>query len=125
MMRQRKGVNRFDSRILAEPLSVFPLLATTPASDAQWARVVAWTVHLLQAAEQKETAWRAGAAKALPLTGPELGLDPAWRDKVLAAVGDYGAIYARNLGDASPFGLARGVNAPWTAGGLIAPPVAE
>jgi general L-amino acid transport system substrate-binding protein len=124
-IRLRKGVNRFDSRILAEPLAVFPILAATPKGDAQWARIVAWTVHVLQAAEQKESAWLPGGAKALPLNGPDLGLDAAWRARVLAAVGDYGAIYERSLGDKSPYKLARGVNALWSAGGLIAPPIAE
>jgi general L-amino acid transport system substrate-binding protein len=43
----------------------------------------------------------------------------------LAAIGDCGTIYERSLGDNSPFKLARGVNALWSAGGLIAPPLAE
>jgi hypothetical protein len=51
-------------------------------------------VHFLQAAAQKETAWLSGGAKALPLSGPDLELDPAWRVKVLAAIVVYGTIYS-------------------------------
>jgi hypothetical protein len=57
--------------------------------------------------------------------GSDLELDQAWRVNVLAVVGDYGAVYERGLKDNSPFKLTRGVDAPWNAGGLIAPPVAE
>jgi general L-amino acid transport system substrate-binding protein len=124
-MRLQKGVNRFDSRLLAEPLSIFPILAATPTQDAQWTRVVAWAIAVLQAAERPETKWRTGGANALAAPGAALGLDGAWRETMLAAVGDYGAIYARNLGEGSPFKLARGPNAPWSAGGLLAPPTLD
>jgi general L-amino acid transport system substrate-binding protein len=124
-LRLKKGVNRFDSRILAEPLSVVPVLAATPASDPQWSASVSWVVHFVQAAERLQTKWRPGGAQAVSLDGTILGLDSSWRENVLAKVGDYGAVYERNLGDKSPFKLSRGVNASWQAGGLIAPAAAE
>ncbi len=52
-----------------------------------------------------------------------LGLDPEWVINVITAVGNYGEIYERNLGAATPFALERGLNALWTDGGLLyAPP---
>jgi general L-amino acid transport system substrate-binding protein len=42
---------------------------------------------------------------------------------VIAAAGNYGEIYDRNVGPDTPLGLDRGVNALWTDGGLLyAPP---
>jgi general L-amino acid transport system substrate-binding protein len=42
---------------------------------------------------------------------------------VIAAVGNYAEIYARNVGPDTPLGLERGPNSLWTDGGLLyAPP---
>jgi general L-amino acid transport system substrate-binding protein len=39
-------------------------------------------------------------------------------------VGNYGEIFARNVGEDSPLGLNRGLNAQWTDGGILyAPPI--
>ena len=38
------------------------------------------------------------------------------RKQVIIAVGNYGEIFERNL---TPIGLPRGVNKPWTQGGLL------
>jgi general L-amino acid transport system substrate-binding protein len=124
-LRLKKGVNNFESRIMAEPLAVFPVLAATPISDPQWSAAVSWVVHFLQAAERPQTKWLPGGAKALSVDTTALGLDPSWRENVLANVGDYAAIYERSLGDKSPFKLSRGVNGQWKSGGLLAPPVAN
>ncbi len=54
---------------------------------------------------------------------PGLGLDAEWAVRVIQAVGNYGEIYARNVGPDTALGLPRGVNSLWTAGGLLyAPP---
>ena len=59
---------------------------------------------------------------------PELRPDSRYNldnDFMVAAikqVGNYGEIYERNLGEGTPFNLARGVNAQWTEGGLIYSP---
>jgi general L-amino acid transport system substrate-binding protein len=124
-LRQRKGVNHFDSRILPDRIAVFPVVAATPIGDPQWSTAVTWVVHFLHAAERPQTKWRAGGAAAIGVDATALGLEKSWRENILSSVGDYGAIYARNLGDKSPFNLPRGANAPWSAGGLFAPPTAE
>ena len=48
------------SRILPEPLAVFPILAATPTTDAQWSATVAWAIYTLQRAEIPAAPWAAG-----------------------------------------------------------------
>jgi general L-amino acid transport system substrate-binding protein len=38
------------------------------------------------------------------------------------ARGNYGEIFAANIGEATPSNIARGLNAKWTEGGLIYSP---
>ena len=53
-----------------------------------------------------------------------LGLADDWLASVIIAVGNYGQIFDRNLGEGSPLGIRRGVNALWTQGGILyAPPM--
>src|SRR5207244_3545130 len=59
-----------------------------------------------------------------PGNGKALGLDDAWAYNVIKTVGNYGEVYARNVGIGSPVKLPRGVNALSSAGGLMfAPPL--
>lgn len=55
--------------------------------------------------------------------GEMLGLPVDWAANAIAAVGNYGEVYARHLGPATPLQLDRGVNELWTRGGILyAPP---
>jgi len=55
--------------------------------------------------------------------GEMLGLSSDWAKNAIMAGGNYGEIFEGNIGEATPIGLARGLNAQWTDGGLIyAPP---
>ena len=118
--------------ILPEILSKEPLALLTHADDPQLTAVVRWTMNALLAAE--ELGVTAAKAKAPgTVTDPEtrrlLGLDPgngaalglreAWAADAIATVGNYGEIFARNLGDASTIKLPRGPNALWRDGGLL------
>ena len=53
--------------------------------------------------------------------GTRLGLSDRWAYQAIAAVGNYGEIFGRNLGSDSALDLARGLNAQWNAtpSGLI------
>ena len=53
-----------------------------------------------------------------------IGLDERLgREAPSGAVGNYGEIFEKNIGESTPIGLARGLNAQWTEGGLLyAPP---
>jgi general L-amino acid transport system substrate-binding protein len=49
----------------------------------------------------------------------DLGLDPDALARAIAAVGNYGEIYERNIG---PIGIPRGPNELWTNGGILYAP---
>ena len=51
--------------------------------------------------------------------GSRLGLDNKWLATAIKATGNYGEIYERNLGKASPLKLDRGLNGLWSKGGLM------
>ena len=48
-----------------------------------------------------------------------LGLDADWAKKASWRGGNYGEIFEKNIGENTPIGLARGLNAQWTDGGLL------
>ncbi|MDP6332531.1 MAG: amino acid ABC transporter substrate-binding protein, partial [SAR324 cluster bacterium] len=47
-----------------------------------------------------------------------LGLSKDWAYQVIKQIGNYSEIFERNIGTNTPIGLARGLNALWTQGGL-------
>ncbi len=124
--------------ILPEIISKEPLGPAVRHGDDDWADLVRWTFYALVTAEelgitQANVAEQAAAAGENPeinrLLGTEdeygtmLGLEPNWAVNVITAVGNYGEIFERHLGESTPIGLARGLNALWTDGGLqYAPP---
>jgi general L-amino acid transport system substrate-binding protein len=59
----------------------------------------------------------------LPGNGQALGLDERWAYNVIRALGNYGEIFERNVGMASPIRFRRGFNALWTDGGLMFAPL--
>ena len=115
---------RRGSRILPEALSTFPIFAATPASDPQWAAIVAWALIALQRAELPAGPWTGSGTETTAVDGADLGLSADWTKRVLAG-GSYADLYARNLGDGSPLRLPRGANAPVEAGGLFVTPFRE
>ncbi len=50
--------------------------------------------------------------------GQMMGLDNAWAKNAISANGNYGEIFEATIGASTPIGLARGLNALWTQGGL-------
>jgi len=40
-----------------------------------------------------------------------LGLDKQWASRAIAVNGNYGEIFEKNIGENTPIGLARGLNA--------------
>jgi general L-amino acid transport system substrate-binding protein len=110
-------------RILPQILADDPIIAAT-AGDARFARVVWWTFSVLVDAEAAGISGRdRDAVTAIPgvppAVGNELGLPAGWANAALAAAGNYGELFDRDLGAGSRFGLARGSNALWRSGGLI------
>jgi general L-amino acid transport system substrate-binding protein len=123
--------------ILPEVISKEPLGPLVRHGDEEWADIVFWTFNALVAAEElgvtsanlEELAAGTNNPEINRLLGNEgdLGamfrLDNEWARRAIAAGGNYGEIFAATIGEGTPIGLARGLNAQWTQGGLLyAPP---
>jgi general L-amino acid transport system substrate-binding protein len=54
--------------------------------------------------------------------GEMLGLTNDWAKNAIMAGGNYGELFEKNIGENTPIGLARGLNAQWTEGGLLYSP---
>lgn len=118
--------------ILPEIVSKEPLGPTVRHGDNEWEDIVRWTQNAIVAAEElgitqanvAELAKGGDNPEINRLLGAEgslgemLGLSPDWAVKAIAATGNYGEIFERNIGESTPIGLARGLNALWTEGGL-------
>ncbi|MDO5656856.1 MAG: amino acid ABC transporter substrate-binding protein [Paracoccus sp. (in: a-proteobacteria)] len=119
--------------ILPEIISKEPLGPVVREGDTNWSDIVRWTLNALIAAEEQgvtsaniEELARAsqnpevqrllGASEDL---GAMLGLDREWAKRAIAASGNYGEIFASNIGEQTPIGLPRGLNAQWQQGGLL------
>ena len=121
--------------ILPDVISKEPLGPVVRHGDDQWTAVIRWTLNALMLGEEL------GVTKAnVPGLardsqeprirrllgedgefGPSIGLPRTWARDAIAAGGNYGEIFERNLGQQSALNLARGLNAQWSArpSGLI------
>ncbi len=123
--------------ILPELIRKDPLAPAFQTNDARFAAIVSWTVEtLIEAEELGVTQTNADSLLASEDTetrdllghkygtGAKLGLEDHWGLNVIKATGNYGEIFERDLGEASPLRLDRGANRLWTKGGLMiaAPP---
>lgn len=123
--------------ILPEIISKEPLGPLVRHGDNNWGDVVRWTFYALVSAEEngitaanvEETANTTINPEIKRLLGVDgdmgamIGLDKDWARRAIAASGNYGEIFAVNIGESTSIGLARGLNALWTQGGLqYAPP---
>ena len=118
--------------VLPEIISKEPLGPATRHGDDQWSDIVTWVLNATVTAEEKGiTQANVDDMKAsskdpevLRLLGvegnqgAELGLSADWAYNIIKSVGNYGEIFERNIGVNTPIGLARGLNALWTDGGL-------
>lgn len=126
-----------DHIILPEIISKEPLGPVVRQGDPQWEDIVRWTLNaLINAEELGVTSANVEAMKSSDtpeikrLLGTEgaygeaMGLDKDWAAKAIAATGNYGEIFERNVGEKTPLAISRGLNALWKNGGLLyAPPV--
>ena len=131
-IRAKESKNPKDHVILPELISKEPMGPLVRRGDDEWLAIVKWTVYgLIEAEEVGITSANIDALKAdstdpvvLRLlgksddTGKLLGLDREWLSRAIAAVGNYGEIFEHHLGEKTPLGLKRGLNAQWSKGGL-------
>lgn len=117
--------------VLPEIISKEPLGPATRHGDDQWSDIITWVLNATITAEEKGvTSANVDQMKSskdpeiLRLLGVEgnqggeLGLKKDWAYQIIKQVGNYGEIFERNIGVDTPIGLARGLNALWTNGGL-------
>jgi general L-amino acid transport system substrate-binding protein len=124
--------------VLPEIISKEPLGPSVRQGDSQWFTIVKWVHYALLTAEEfgvtqanvDEMAAKSTNPDVKRLLGKEgdygkgMGLDNDWAVKIIKAVGNYGEIFSRNIGEGSRIKIARGLNAQWTQGGLqYAPPI--
>ncbi len=121
--------------ILPETITVEPFTPVYRQGDPRWAAIIDWTVHALILAEDADITQANAAALrgdgrpdqryllgGTPGVGRLLDLDDGWVFRVIEAVGNYQAMFDRDLSLGSPFQLPRGRNALWTRGGLMFAP---
>ncbi|WP_281981730.1 amino acid ABC transporter substrate-binding protein [Thalassorhabdomicrobium marinisediminis] len=129
--------NPGDHVLLPEIISKEPLGPLVRHGDNEWGDIARWTLNALIAAEElgitsaniEELSAGTDNPEINRLLGTEgelgamIGLDSDWAKRAIMAGGNYGELFEKNIGESTPIGLARGLNAQWTDGGLIyAPP---
>ena len=121
--------------LLDVSMSKEPLGPVTINNDSQWFDAVKWVTYgLIQAEEFGITQANLGEIASTTQNkdiknflglegdlGTQLGLEKDYMQKVIGAVGNYGEIYDRNIGD----GIPRGLNKLWNDGGLMYSPPAR
>jgi general L-amino acid transport system substrate-binding protein len=131
--------NPDDHVVLPEIISKEPLGPAVRHGDDEWFDVVKWTLFALVTAEElgitsenidemleseNPEIRRILGQEQDSTIGTQFGLENDWVVSIVRGVGNYGEMFERNLGEGSPLGIARGLNALWTNGGLqYAPPI--
>ena len=119
--------------ILPERFSKEPYGAYVRRGDDNWFDIVRWyTYAVIEAEEQgvtranaeemRRTSANPNTRRLLGVT-PELGqslkLDPLWAYNAVRAIGNYGELYERTMGESTPVALPRGPNNLHSNGGLL------
>lgn len=121
--------------ILPDVISKEPLGPVVRSGDDRWTAVIRWTLNALILSEElgvtranvNDLSKNSLDPRVRRLVGvegdfgPSLDLPRTWAKDAVLAVGNYGEIFNRNLGDQSSLDLERGLNAQWSSrpGGLI------
>jgi len=132
-----KFANPADHIILPEIISKEPLGPVVRQGDSGWFNIARWTYFALLEAEELGVT-SANVDEMLGSDNPAikrllgvegdfgtpLGLTKDWAYQIIKSVGNYGEIYDKHVGPSTPIGLARGLNALWSAGGIqYSPPI--
>ena len=126
-----------DHVVLPDIISKEPFSPSVRHGDDQWFDIVRWVNFMLVNAEELGVS-KANVDAQMRSDNPEIrrllgvegkhgeafGLPNDFVLRMIKAVGNYGEMFERNLGQGSPLKISRGLNALWTKGGLqYAPPV--
>ncbi len=122
-----------DHVVLPEIISKEPVGPVVRQGDDKWLNVVKWTYYALVQAEEfgitqanvdemknssNPDIKRLLGQEAGATMGTDFGLSSDFVVNVVKAVGNYGEMFDRNIGQQSPLKIERGKNALWTQGGL-------
>ena len=132
-----KLTNPGEHKVLPEIISKEPLGPAVRQGDDQWFDIMKWVHYAMVNAEELGVTqanvdeMKAGDNPEIKrLLGSEgefgtaIGLSNDWAYNVIKAVGNYGEVFDRNVGPSTPLGIARGINALWSKGGLqYGPPI--
>jgi len=122
--------------IFPEQISKEPLGPVVKRGDEEWMTLLRWIFFATIEAEElgitsKNVGAKASSEKELQVKkfldsngtfARLLGVKPGWVVRLLQAVGNYGEMFDRNLGQQSLLKLDRGPNRLWTQGGLMYSP---
>ncbi|PPC76083.1 amino acid ABC transporter substrate-binding protein [Pokkaliibacter plantistimulans] len=123
--------------VLPEVISKEPLGPSVRQGDDQWFNLVKWSLFAAVTAEEMgltsanvDQMKNSDNPDVKRFTGAEgdfgkaLGVNNDWAYQIVKQVGNYGEMFERNVGANTPLGIARGLNALWSKGGLqYAPPM--
>ena len=119
--------------VLPEIISKEPLGPVVRQGDDQWFNIVRWSLNAMITAEEIGVT---SATVDVVTNNPErerlmgrsgntheyVGLSSDWTYNIIAQVGNYAESFERNIGLSTPIGIARGVNALWSNGGILYSP---
>ena len=124
--------------VLPEVISKEPLGPVVRQGDDEWFNIVKWSQFAMVNGEElgvtsanvdamKASSTDPNVRRLLGLEGVKgewMGLPDEWGYSIIKHVGNYGEVFERNVGMSSPLGIARGLNALWSKGGIqYAPPI--
>ena len=126
-----KLTNPDDHVVLPEIISKEPLGPVVAHGDDQWFDIVKWVLFAQINAEELGVTSKNVDEQQKSATNPEIkrllgtegkfgegmGIGNDWAYQIVKGVGNYGEMYDRNVGPATPLKLERGANALWTKGG--------
>lgn len=126
-----------DHAILPEIIARDPLGPAVRQGDDQWLELVKWVHYVMLDAEADgvtssnvDEMKKSDNPEIRRLLGVEgdfgagLGLPLDWAYQIIKQVGNYGEVFDKNIGPATPVAIARGPNGLWSKGGLqYAPPI--
>ncbi len=121
-----------DHAVLPELITKAPAGPIVRQGDDQWFNIVRWTHFAMLNAEELginsanvDDALRSESPDIRRLLGVDgdfgegLDLNADWAYRVVKQVGNYGEVFERDLGQASPLAMERRQNALWSKGGLM------
>ena len=131
-VRNKEAKDPKEHVILPDLISKEPLAPAVRRGDDEWFAISKWVIYGLIEAEEygvtKANVDKMMADSQDPVImritgksedmGKHLGLDKEWLVRAIRAVGNYGEIFDRNVGEKTPLALPRGLNNQWNKGGL-------